>query len=75
MREKEKWAIEYAYAAALKKEKSNAEPTAKEIAAFAEEMFLIGFNLAKEKLMDLCDSKQQVVGFMEINRLGEKQAK
>lgn len=37
--------------------------------------FLAGFQFAKEKLMDLCDSKHQVVGFTEINRLGEKTIK
>jgi len=71
MREKEKWALDYT-SKAVEKFNPTDEITTKEVAKLLVEIFLLGFNLCKEKAMDLCDAKHQVVGFTEINRLGEK---
>jgi len=34
--------------------------------------FRIGFELCREKLLDLCDAKNEYVTFSEINRIGER---
>lgn len=74
MREKEKWAREYT-AEAIKKFNPADGATTQSVADLLSSTFILGFNLCKEKAMDLCDAHHQVVSFTELNRLGEKQIK
>lgn len=64
MRQKEIWAQQYLDS--IKDLK---------IQPFLNEIWIAGFMCAKDKLLDLCDAKNQMVTFTEINRLGEKNIK
>jgi len=64
MREKDKWANDFINS--IKNMERRPGLT---------DIWLYGFNFAKEKMLDLCDAKNQIVGFTEINRLGEKTIK
>jgi hypothetical protein len=75
MKEKDKWVLEqYPRDLNFRKECSDEGFRCGAIASY-KEGWLAGFNFAKEKMLDLCDSKHQIVGYAEINRLGEKPVK